>query len=538
MLKKRFVALATALAIAGGCLVGCTAKPEGESSKPDTIASNSAETSQSSTNTDTSEDSSNDEAGEFSETNGLALPLVDKPVTLNVFTYSNASDLNDKAFAKAVEAVTGVKLNITVVAPGSYQEKLQMQVASKQIPDIFDMSLTRQDLMALAENAAIVNFSEYQDQLPNIKSLYLDNPDNMALTQDYVYNDGLYAIECYNVARDVNHGFMYRKDIFDKNGIKPWTNTDEFYEALKTLKEIYPDSTPFVSKSKLTLLDRMAPGWGLDNTTITLRDGKFFYSGTDPRFKDMLDFMRKLYTEKLLDPEFLTCTDASWSAKMTQDDAAFVTFDWIDRMDLFYNQVKDSNPDYNLRFGYPIGPEGKYIALSKVDGGNLAVANGSNKDVAMKLVDFLLSPAGSKLATLGVEGETYTMNDGKVTYIGFEEATPSIAELEEKYGLFTQSLALRFDPACIYYQYSEKVGEAQKIVTENNLLTKVPAIQPSVVEDAEEYGSIFAELKTAQEVFVSKYIMDAKLDADAHWNDWLGKADAIGVKRLVEIMNQ
>ncbi|MCT6985924.1 hypothetical protein M1723_25330, partial [Salmonella enterica subsp. enterica serovar Senftenberg] len=65
--------------------------------------------------------------------------------------------------------------------------------------------------------------------------------------------------------------------------------------------------------------------------------------------------MKKLYNEGLLDPEFMTDTDDSWTAKMTSGNKSFVTYDWIGRLDLFYNQVKDQNPNYDLRYGNPVG---------------------------------------------------------------------------------------------------------------------------------------------------------------------------------------
>jgi len=41
------------------------------------------------------------------------------------------------------------------------------------------------------------------------------------------------------------HLLFYRKDIFEKNGIKPWTNTEEFYQNLKQLTRNHkPDTAP------------------------------------------------------------------------------------------------------------------------------------------------------------------------------------------------------------------------------------------------------------------------------------------------------
>ena len=48
----------------------------------------------------------------------------------------------------------------------------------------------------------------------------------------------IYTWPIYNLNRKVNHGFMFRKDIFDELGIKEWTNTNEFYEALKKVKSL------------------------------------------------------------------------------------------------------------------------------------------------------------------------------------------------------------------------------------------------------------------------------------------------------------
>src|SRR5690606_4079703 len=134
------------------------------------------------------------------------------------------------------------------------------------------------------------------------------------------------------------------KDIFDEHGIKPWTNTDEFYEALVQLKEIYPDSYPYASKNTEYIFRDWAYGWGIGGADYPMfydEDSKEWdFAPTTDAHKEMLDFMKKLYNEGLLDPEFLTDTQDSWTAKMTTDQS-FVTFDWIGRLDLFYNQIKD-----------------------------------------------------------------------------------------------------------------------------------------------------------------------------------------------------
>ena len=482
------------------------------------------------------------DATQFTETNGLALPLTDTPVRLSVMTASSVDNLNNKLFAQAIRAVTGVELDITVVADANYGQQLQMLTASRQLPDVFTYTLRRDVLESLVRNDVLVNFSEHADSLPNIRQVFLENPEAMRQVAQFVVDGDLFVIAGYQNARTINHGFMYRDDIFAMHDIESWTNTEEFYNALVMLKEIYPDSTPFVSNLGLGIINRIAPGWGFYagwGISLDAETNQYVYAGTHPRFREMLDFLQHLYAEGLLDPEFLTASEASWSAKITQDNQAFVTFGWVDRMDMFTEQMVQSNPNFSLRFGFPIGPVGTYPRLSNVGGGStLAVSNNARSDVAMRLVDFLLSPAGAQLSTLGVEGISYEMVGGEVRYIGLPE-TANIRNLEETFGLFTQSLALRFDPRSIFFQYTPRTAEAQEIVVANNLLTEL-APRPVVITregDAERFGALNSELSTAAEVFISRYIMGRNTDLDAMWAEWVETANSIGAQELVRIAN-
>ena len=57
---------------------------------------------------------------------------------------------------------------------------------------------------------------------------------------------------------------MYRKDIFDKNGLIVWKagDTEGFYQTLKKLKEIYPNSVPMSSKMANNFWWYQQAGWG------------------------------------------------------------------------------------------------------------------------------------------------------------------------------------------------------------------------------------------------------------------------------------
>ncbi|MGV2788473.1 ABC transporter substrate-binding protein, partial [Clostridium perfringens] len=119
---------------------------------------------------------------------------------------------------------------------------------------------------------------------------------------------------------------------------------------------------------------------------------------------------------------------------------SFVTYDWIGRLDLFYNQVKEQNPNYNLRYGNPVGPTGNGKTIESITNGfSIAVANNDNKEASLKLLDYLTSPSGATLVTMGVEGETFKMEGDNAVYPELT-AVPlvDISVLEDRYGLWLQ----------------------------------------------------------------------------------------------------
>ncbi|WP_309118286.1 extracellular solute-binding protein [Paenibacillus sp.] len=480
-----------------------------------------------------------DTSSQYGDTGGIKLPIVDEPTTLTWMLVSE-NPANDKLIAKEIEKRTGITLDLQTYSSTTYQDRLRVVVASGQLPDIFH-GLPFAELKKIGQQGAVVAINDYADMLPNFKKLYID--ENPWVVKSYGDEAGkLYSWPIYNMNRDVNHGWMYRKDIFDKLGIPEWTNTDEFYEAMKKVKEAYPDSFPIASKTKDGIFRDWGYGWGVSGASYPMYYDEaaktWKFAPAQAEFKDMLDFMKKLYNEGLLDPEFLTDTPDSWTAKLTTD-KAFVTWDWIGRLDLFYNQVKDQYPTYDMRYANPVGPTGNVRTLPKIDVNfGITVANNDKKEIALKLLDYLTSPSGAALVTLGVEGETFNFDaDGKPVYPELADVPlVDIKVLEDKYGLWLEGMYLNPDRRSVYYNFTEKEQEAQdKIVSQN----KFEALDP-VLNFSDDENATIAELqvtlmKEAAE-FSAKYILD-KAYGDAQWSEWQQNAEKAGASQLTEVFN-
>lgn len=482
---------------------------------------------------------------EIGDTGGLQLPIANKNnITVSMLVESDFSDRTNSFAFKELSRRTGVAVKVIEVPAANLSEKAKVLISSSQLPDIMPgVSMNFREINNLGMQGGFAAVNKYTDILPNFKRIFVDNPENNWIFKSSSAGDGnLYYWPKYEVQRPVNHGFLYRKDVFDKNGIKPWANTEEFYQALKRLKEIYPESIPFVSKTKSKIFADFAISWGLNGDTVYYNENEKVWKPifTDTGYKQMLDLLKKMYQEKLLDPEFISDTQASWTSKMTQAEKAFVTCDWIGRLDMFAEQVKGSVDGYDLRYAKPVGPKGTVVQFPKIEatGYGLLIANNKNTETALKLVDYLTSDSGMELMTMGVKDVTYKQDENnKITYPEFApDKKIGIMDLAEKYGMFIEGAYTRMDKRSVYFNYSEKEKEAQDLIINNNLFEPIDPILSFAAEELDIIKEYEVKLKTARDQFCTKYVVDPQY-GDEQWAQWNNEVQSLGMNKLVEVYN-
>lgn len=474
------------------------------------------------------------------DTGGLELPLADGTEEITWSVDCSETDLNDSYVAKKIREATGVNLNLLAFPESVAAEKIKVLIASKDLPDIVGQGLDPSYANDLAVQGAFAAVEDYLDIVPNFRRIFVETKENNWIFKTHAAADGkLYGFFGWDYNRPVNTGcVLYRKDIFDKHGLTMWNSPEEFYETLKKLKELYPDSYPYTIKSGDGIFKSWSRSWnGMNGQDMFYdeKDGKWYFTDVQPAYKEMLDLMLKCYNEGLIDPEFLTNTQAAWTTKMTQRDKAFVTTDWLGRLDMFKEQTKDSVPEYDLRFANPIGPTGRMPETSQLCWARHVAASG-DVETSFKLLDFILSPAGKALITMGIEGETYVIGeDGMAQYLEFEGKKPSMTELIEKYGMFVQGMYLSFDRRSTQFNYTEREQEAQDFALDPD---NIEPMDPQLVftpEENERRNAIINEFVTKGREFATKYILNN--GGEKEWNEWLETAKEIGAEEIEKIYN-
>lgn len=474
---------------------------------------------------------------------GLTLPLTDKEVTITMYFGTQYPMTEDYYFFKRLSELTGVKVVPIVYTKDIAGEKFSTYLATADLPDIIMNGYMGglSNINMYGDQGALANIHDYLDVMPNFKSIFVDNADNNGLWSTYASatTGANYIMPVYKLNRDVNFGWMYRADVFEEVGVEPWTDNESFVEALRAIKKAYPDSYPLSTSSSATgISNRVAAHWDMNGLPISYdwEKGEYWSSVTSENYKAMLDFFQGLMTEGLMDPEWFTHTVDSWTAAMLND-RAFVTEHWIGRMALLNDQTAESDPDFDLVYGRPIG-NGKMLALDLFASWGAVVANNENTEASMKVIDFLYSELGSELMTMGLEGETYVINeDGTYTYPEIE-GTVTINILEEKYGMWLEGLYLHPSRKSAYYAYTPHEQAAQDLINNECGYVRTPLpFTATNDEDQAAYDQLITELNQKVGAFCASYIMNPNA-GDAEWNEWVESTQKNYTDKILAIMNK
>jgi len=332
----------------------------------------------------------------------------------------------DSPYLKKITEKTGIKLNLMAVpdAGDAYQQKLNIMLNSNEIPDMIWASKDDALINSLAVKGVFLAYNDYLDHTPVLKELFAKYPD---IEQSYTAQDGKVYIMPRITTNVMSEIFMIREDIMSKEGLKEPQTFDELYTLLKTLHEKYPEKIAFINRNGGEhLVNRLAYSWGSGYETGTFgfyldRDtDQYKYGPLDPTFKLMVEWLKKLYDEKILDEEYALRTTKSWEEEMSRGNALF-TIDYIDRVKMINSgYIANKMEDRVAALNIPKGPTGKSGILAKsavmANSGIVIGAKVKNPVAAMKFVDWVYSDEGRLMTSFGIEGETFVVNaDGSVS---------------------------------------------------------------------------------------------------------------------------
>ncbi|GGD85844.1 extracellular solute-binding protein [Paenibacillus nasutitermitis] len=510
-MKKLFVIISFVLAM--GLFAGCSSSNNEGSAGENTKKGENA--------------SSSGEAAEPAA--GEAAP---KESTISFLNYSLPSWPYNKDWLvwKLLKEKTGVTLDVQVPS-GELSDALNLTVASGNLPDMM-LTLDGELAKKFGDQGALANIFDYVDKdMPNFKKFMEAYP---TLIQNTMSADGkLYMFPSEGLGVTNAMMYLYRKDIFDQNQLSEPKTWDELHTVLKKLKEKYPESYPLSFRNGLDKILNIAPSFETGSKYYyDFEKKEWRYAPVEDNYKKIVEYLHTFLKEGLIPPDFLSIDTKQWQ-DIISTNRAFVTIDFIGRIDFFNKPMRQENPDFNLTFmPPPAGWEnGKALnANTQFDQSGIMVSSTSKQiDNVMTYIDYLYSEEGRDIVSWGEEGNSYKVNgDGKKEFTG---GYADLTDLQKKTGIATYGANLWYDSDTIIALASDELKyayeQAPKYVDKQQ---PRPAFTPEEVLVLTTKGQ---EIDKFREENVAKFVLGTKsLDT---WSQYASDLQKLGVDEILNI---
>ncbi|TBL70798.1 extracellular solute-binding protein [Paenibacillus thalictri] len=326
---------------------------------------------------------------------------------------------DDNPIKRAIEKATNSKMNIQWVSSNSYPDKLNVTLASGDIPDLTYINDPFSPVFrSMVQQGAFWDITNYIKDYPNLSGKISKTAWDLTKMEDG---------KNYSIPRprpsEADSFFMIRKDWLDALNLKVPTTTDELYQALKAFAENDPDKNgqkdtmPFaanVNPTDMGSLAQIENAFTGANGSWKLVDGKMVFTAFLPEEKQALEFLRKAVQEKLIPEDFASMKGTQVKDLFKSGKAGMINDKAGTLMD-YYNDIKKAVPAFKETDFYPITSLNNYNPKGPGFAGTLAIPKKvpeAKMKRILKLVDTWMNDDVFNIQTYGFEGTHHTVKDG------------------------------------------------------------------------------------------------------------------------------
>lgn len=556
-MKKKLVSLLTALTMLTALFAGCGTTGSSDqgaaasSSQPQEVSEAAPTQAPASEPVSVPEADSAPEASTaetLSDRPEVTYPLVEEQATLTYWQawppfLSEISEPSDAAMFEKLAEATGVKLEITAVSTETASDDFMLRCASGDLTDMVQNAATQytgggakaieddviMDLLPLIDEYS-VNYYNIIYSDPNIyKNLVNDEgqvPSLIGMYTDYYYTD---------------QGFWIRQDILDKTGLEIPKTVSELDAVLDAFKKLgLTDALMVLSEGKCDMLET---AYGAVDRLV---DGKIQPAALTDNYKEYLKKLHEYYEKGYISVDFVTYNESD--TKPPQD-VVYNDMTGIFKEDVaaIAGYLSSSNtPGFDLQ---PMGQirlnEGDrldtgFIGVKAADKYSLSISTQcSDPKLAIQYMDYLFSEEGHMLANYGIEGQTYTIENGEPQFTDLILNNPQGFDWQ-----LCQSLYINPGFPCLTDLSVQEMTytEAQKaaVPTWVDAYDSADETMPNerwlsfTTEESQHKADLQNDIETYQTEMRLKFIT-GQLDIDAEWDNYCTALEGMGIHTMEEI---
>ena len=470
----------------------------------------------------------------------------DKPIKATIFLMTgNTGAFNAEkwtVFQKAAELTNVTLEGVTSSANSDATSAYNLMMASGEVADI--IGTDKVNIEKYIDQGVYIDLTELIDKhAPNIKKFLEENPD---MKKGATYLDGKMYFVPFMADGKASTGWYVRKDWLKKLNLEEPKTVDELYNVMKAFKEQDPngngkaDEIPYFQRGKtvadLYSLFGVRPEWNVG------ADGKVVYGQYTPEFKVAVENVAKWYKEGLIDREIYTRSQNARNYAL-QENLGGVTHDWFTSTSTFNKLLASSIEGFDFS---PIVPPADINGKQwEPNSRKIAASSGwgisslcENPEAMIKYMDFWFTEEGRLLANYGIEGEHWTMVDGKPTF------TQAMFEGEETVVQKLWKIGAQVPSGMAYHQdywYEEQtlepdVQEAIRTYIDGGYIAdQFPGLS-FTEEEQKIIDTKFPAIKTFVSETEQQWIMGSK-DVTTSFDEYMNSLKNMGMDDVVAVYN-
>jgi putative aldouronate transport system substrate-binding protein len=452
---------------------------------------------------------------------------------------------------QAVEKVIGRKLDITWVPNADYNDKLNVTLASNNIPDVMVVDEKSPSFVRAAEAGAFWDLTGKLDQYASLKPLDARTGRNASV------NGKVYGI--YRIRPALRSAVVIRKDWLAKVGLPRPETVDDLYRIGKAFTEQDPDGN-----GKKDTYGLIIPKWPGNYATFSPYDtietwfgapngwgdrgGKLVPGFATEEFVQANRWLKQWIDEGLVNRDFTTLDSGNWNDPFVQGKGGIIIDVNVRGTDLA-GRFKQADPEDfdkvemvgNLKrsdgqkFSLPFTGYNNVLAISKQ-----RIRTEEQLADVLQTLDKLQSQPGSALLSNGIEGRNYQLANGVAALINQDD--PAVKVLQNDVDKAFIQLGTRASigvgqyPSQFPDAVQQKLFDLRDQLMREDLKTAVfnpalPVVSPAAVEKGQTLDLIIPDARIK---YLSGQISEGQLRAEVQrWYDSGGTQVAQEVNDLV-----
>ena len=233
------------------------------------------------------------------------------------------TEYNDLIYWERIQDATNIFVNFDAYSAGEAVETAKsLMHASRAYPDFImgSTSKNEEEKYGPAEKV-FVPLNDYitPEVMPNFYNCLISDDSFMkqiTATDGYIYG----TARVWDLGYDTAGHIFIQKNYLDETGLPVPTTLAEFEEVLRAFKGLNKGIIPFELRymDDTSGLPNLTGLWGQEDTAngLVLKGEEVIFSKITPEFRQMIEWVSRLYNEGLIDQESFAQDAAAYNAKI------------------------------------------------------------------------------------------------------------------------------------------------------------------------------------------------------------------------------